>query len=119
MLQGRRLGPPGSPIAFETQFGWVLAGSTNSCTTGQAIAVHHVMLLSGDDLLRQFWEIEEKVGYKFCFTPEEKAVMDHFRSHHTRLQDGRFVVPLPKKSGTKPLGRRSVPLLLRHLVEYP
>ena len=27
MLRGQQLGPPGSPIALETMFGWVLAGS--------------------------------------------------------------------------------------------
>ena len=26
LLDGRRIGPPGSPIALETEFGWVLAG---------------------------------------------------------------------------------------------
>ena len=29
MLHGRRCGPPGTPTAFETQFGWVLMGRTN------------------------------------------------------------------------------------------
>ena len=104
MLHGRRLGSPGSPVAFQTQFGWVLAGSTSSCAPTQVIATHHGTLLTGDDLLRRFWEIEEKVGSEFCFTLEEKTVLDHFRSHHARLENGRFMVPLPKKSGTKPLG---------------
>jgi len=26
VLQGRRSGPPGTPVAFETKFGWILAG---------------------------------------------------------------------------------------------
>ena len=30
LLQGRRTGPPGSPVALETKFGWVLSGSTGS-----------------------------------------------------------------------------------------
>ena len=29
MRQGRRSGMPGSPSAFETDFGWVLAGETS------------------------------------------------------------------------------------------
>ena len=57
---GRRSGPPGSPIAFETMFGWVLAGRTNSHTSiCLSIATHHVSVTSTDDLLRKFWEIEE------------------------------------------------------------
>ena len=30
LLHGRRNGPPGSPVAFETKFDWVLAGRANS-----------------------------------------------------------------------------------------
>ena len=32
MLHGRRLGPSGSPSAFETCFGWVLVGAANNST---------------------------------------------------------------------------------------
>ena len=31
LLQGRRIGPPGSPVAFQATFGWVLAGTCASC----------------------------------------------------------------------------------------
>ena len=103
LLQGRRCGIPGSPIAFETQFGWVLAGSTSSGTPAQVVATHHAMLLSGDDILRRFWEVE-KIAVEDCLTPEESVAMDHFKSHHIRLADGSFQIPLPKKSGSKPLG---------------
>ena len=37
-------------------------------------------------------------------TQEEKLVLDQFKNCHTRLENGRFMVLLPKKSGTKPLG---------------
>ena len=33
ILHGRRSGDPDSPVAFETLFGWVLAGNTNSATS--------------------------------------------------------------------------------------
>ena len=100
---GLRCGCPGSPIALETLFGWVLAGSTDSCAPAPVIATHHTTLLSWDDLLRRFWEVE-KVAVEKCLTPDERSVMDHFKDHHTRLENGRFVVPLPKKPGTLPLG---------------
>ena len=32
LLQGRRTGPSGTPVAFETVFGWVLAGPTSQPT---------------------------------------------------------------------------------------
>ncbi|ORU95138.1 MAG: hypothetical protein A6F71_10845 [Cycloclasticus sp. symbiont of Poecilosclerida sp. M] len=103
VLHGRRCGVPESPVAFETQFGWVLAGSTSSGSPAQVVATHHAMLLSVDDLLRRFWEVE-KIAIKDCHTPEESAVVDHFKDHHTHLEDGRFSVPLPKKNQVKPLG---------------
>ena len=104
-----QLGSPGSPIAFDTQFGWVLAGITISCTPAQVVVSHHTALLTGDDLLRRFWEVEEKLGPDGQLTQEEKLVLDQFKNCHTRLENGIFMVPLPKKSGTKPLvnlGRR-------------
>ena len=117
VLQGRRIGSSGSPIAFETHFGWVLTGNTNSCSSTQVIAAHHVAFLTGDDLLRRFWEIEEKSVPELHFTPEEKAVMTHFQNHHTRLDDGRFMVPLPKKSGCKSLGE-SRSLAVRRFISF-
>ena len=60
MEHGRWRGTQGSPTAFETTFGWVLAGSH----VPQIIHPHHAIslhtsTLSDDDLLRKFWEIEE------------------------------------------------------------
>ena len=54
MCQGRRTGVPGTPIAFETHFGWVLLGGTVSHTPHH-VAVHHAVVLTGDDLLQKFW----------------------------------------------------------------
>ena len=45
MLHGRRQGPQGSPVAFETQLGWVLAGSTHS-SASTLIATHHTAILT-------------------------------------------------------------------------
>ena len=46
LLHGRRSGPPGSPIAFETIFGWVLAGRTSLHTSVcLSIATNHVGII--------------------------------------------------------------------------
>ena len=105
VLQGRRLRIPGLPIAFETQFGWVLAVSTKSRipVPCQDITSCRVSLLTGDALLCHFWEVEEG-DLSQSLSQEEKIVLDHFNTSHGRLEDGRFMVPLPKKSGTTPLG---------------
>ncbi len=52
--------------------------------------------MSGDDILCQFWEIEESLHNAPAFSMEEHAVVQYFETNH-RTPSGRFVVPLPKK----------------------
>ena len=105
LLDGRRTGPPGAPTAFETQFGWVLAGRTNPATsTNQAVATNHITVSCDDDILRKFWEIEENPKEVSCLSPEERTVVRHFQDTHSRSETGRFIVPLPKKPQCKALG---------------
>ena len=100
----RRKGPPGTPTAFETKFGWVLTSKTDDLKIPSKVAAHHAVTLSGDDILRKFWEIEECPRGAANHSPEERAVVRHFDETHKRNEDGRFVVPLPKNPQTKPLG---------------
>ena len=58
LLNGRRHSPPGLPTALETMFGWVLAGNAASLSSINLVS-HHATLLSSDDLIRKFWEVEE------------------------------------------------------------
>ena len=106
MLQGRRCGSPDSPTAFETEFGWVLAGNTMSCTetTMDSVVTHHVTVDGCDDILRKFWEVEENKCENGPLTTEEKYVSLHFKENHYRLDDGAFVVPLPRKQAHPPIG---------------
>lgn len=68
----------GQRVAFETDFGWVLAGSTGPSTPIHCIS-HHVSLLTGDDILRKFWEIEEKPMADAVLSSEERSVMQFFK----------------------------------------
>ena len=106
MLTGRRYGKPGTPTAFETHFGWVLAGSVQGSMVAKSnhLATYHVALKSGDDILRKFWEIEDSPLSMEVLSPEERATVNHFKANHCRLSSGRFVVPLPKKQDAKPIG---------------
>ena len=81
MLHGRRRGTPNSPFAFKTEFGWVLAGCTDSCAPANHVATHHASLLTRDDLLRQFWEVEENPKAHSTLSPEDQPVLDHFKTH--------------------------------------
>ena len=40
----------------------------------------------------------------YSLTAKERSVEEHFKSHHSRTKDGRFIVPLLKKSQHKLLG---------------
>ena len=61
LLHGRRNGPPGSPVAFETEFGWVLSGSTDGGASQEQVNLQatafHACAGSGDDILHKFWEL--------------------------------------------------------------
>ena len=108
LLHGRRTGSPGSPTALETEFGWVLAGSADPRFPATEFTAHHVShhvsLLSGDDLLRKFWEMEEPPPEGPLLSAKERAVVHHFEANHSRTAEGRFIVPLPKKADTPGLG---------------
>ena len=109
LLNGRRVGSPGTPTAFETKFGWVSAGSVESQEqphhiSAHQVATHHSTLITGDDLVRKFWGIEEGPGSKIDSSPEEQAVVSHFKENHRRNESGRFIVPLPRRSNAPILG---------------
>ena len=71
LCQGRQTGAPGSLSAFETEFGWVLAGKLDVYASSHSIASHHVSVATGDDLLQKFWEIEDCPKDQSYLTLEE------------------------------------------------
>ena len=68
---GRWTGASGSSSTFKTEFGWVLAGKLDVYVPSHSIISHHVSVITGDDLLRKFWEIEECPRDQSYLTPEE------------------------------------------------
>jgi hypothetical protein len=68
------------------------------------VLTFHTTALSGDDVLRKFWEIEETSSDQACLSAEERVVIHHFDSNHKRSSEGRFIVPLPKDPNAQPLG---------------
>ena len=86
---------------FQTEFGWVLTGKTESCTPADLITTYHTSLVSGHDILCKFCEIKEKLMSDSVLSWEECIIVHHFRDNHSRTDIGRFVVPLPKKLDAK------------------
>ena len=101
---GRRYGPAGTPTALSTQFGWVITGGVRTkCPSGK-VSTFCASALSGDDLLKRFWEVEGCTFPNPTFSTEERNVMEHFKRNHSRDETGRFVVPLPRRPDVTPLG---------------
>ena len=52
LRHGRRKGPPGSPTALETMFGWVLCGNTEQdILHPSSVTTYHTLVEAGDDIL--------------------------------------------------------------------
>ena len=115
LLHGQRSGPCGTRVAFETKFGWVLTGKTEDLTIPSTVTSLHVTTISGNDILRKFWEIEECPRVTSNHSPEECTIVRHFAENHRRNKDGRFVVPLPRDPQANPLGESRSPAVRRFL----
>ncbi|XP_028159736.1 uncharacterized protein LOC114352350, partial [Ostrinia furnacalis] len=97
LLQGLR--KYNSLIALNSRLGWLISGrasQTDAATLEHNMVVTHTKL-EVDQLLRQFWEIEENIQYKKPMTELELQCEEHFKATHKRNDDGRYIVSLPFK----------------------
>ena len=105
MHHGWREGPPGSPLAFQTELGGVLAGNVlNDSDSHAHVVSHHASVQSGDELLCKFREIEESPATMTPMSTDERLSMHYFHTQHYFSEDGRFVVPLPVKKEAEAIG---------------
>ena len=102
---GRRCGFHGSLAALETCFGWVLTG--NICHERDQIAAC-VSTYTSDELLS--FNTPEPV-----LSSEEKTVVQHFHNSYYQRKDGRYVIPLPRKTNAMPLGELRLDAVRRFL----
>ena len=72
-------------------------------------------VLQGNDLVRKFWEVEERVIHQLALLIEEKTVQEYFDTAHMKNENGRFIVPLPRKANVDPLGDSRVLAVKRFL----
>ena len=55
LLNRRQHRTHGCPVAFETKYGWVLAGGVNSSSLSYcSVVLHHVSIPSNDEPLHKF-----------------------------------------------------------------
>ena len=89
------------PVAFEAKLEWFLAGNTRLPSTDSSVVTYHTSVLTGDDLLCKFWELEENPANKPVLSPQKHAAVKHFEEQHYHSDSGRFVVTLPKGSARR------------------
>lgn len=95
ILSGVKKGGKGSPIAQQTELGWILSGPCSTTERATSIAVRNFNLkICIDDQLKRFWEMED-VGTVKIMTEEEKYCEKHFVETHKRNKAGRYIVALP------------------------
>ncbi|CAG7829316.1 unnamed protein product, partial [Allacma fusca] len=99
---GMKKGRPDQPLAQDTMFGWIISGPTTSAGPSLTASLNNNCAL--DITLRKFWEIEECNYTKRLLTMEETKCEQHYLQTTRRNSDGSFVVQLPFKDITEPLG---------------
>ncbi|XP_053686400.1 uncharacterized protein LOC128735944 [Sabethes cyaneus] len=90
-----RLGP-GLPILVDTVFGWVVSGKA---TKEKATSINCCLATASENLeglLERFWAMES-CDDRPAWSKEEQDSEAHFAKTHSRLDDGRYVVQLPKQ----------------------
>ncbi|XP_029158933.1 uncharacterized protein LOC114931136 [Nylanderia fulva] len=99
-------GPPKTPIAQLTSFGWILSGPASSESTHRTIRSYHISMDSRlYDLLHRFWQQEEIIArHESYISLEDQQCEHHFKDTHTRNDQGRYVVRLPFKKPPQLLG---------------
>ena len=102
MRHDLRVGPPGTPSAIQTAFGWVLSGSVNVEQPASERVTACASVLQGDDLMRKFWEVEECVAHQPALSIEERSVQQHFDTAYKKDQMALSLYLCPEKRTWNP-----------------
>lgn len=88
------------PVAQNTLLGWILSGKVQGeSTSAEKRFVNMHVQVKEDQLLKQFWEIENEPDcIQKRLTPEEIRCEELFESTTIRNDSGRYVVRLPFRS---------------------
>lgn len=106
ILSGLIKGPPLTPIAQSTIFGWTLSGPQGNNNYSKASSMYHCV--SHEDVDRQlerFW-LQEEVSEKKepVLSTDGHACEEFFKSSFKRYKSGRYEVRLPLKESSDVLG---------------
>lgn len=120
LLHNTITGVPGSPVAMNSIFGYLLMGKVefeSSSPVSFPIQVCHSSVNDDFDLKR-FWELESIPEQK-SLSPDELLCETVYETTHTRNESGRYVVALPFRPDAPPLGEsRDIALARFRKLEY-
>lgn len=94
IMSGVKSGPPGTPVAQQTQLGWILSGrvSTESIRTNTVSSLHTTANIEA--LMERFISVESIEDVN-PMTTEEQWCEKFFVDTHRRNEEGRFIIRLP------------------------
>ena len=101
-----------------TIFCWAVGGSSLGSPSGEATSTCLKMGPTEDsagELLQRIWALEEVPGDGDLLTSEELLAVSSFRETHTRSENGRYIVGLPKKDPPVALRKSRSVALQRYL----
>ena len=110
ILPDFKTGSGGSPMAWSTIFGWAIFGpfqSNKSKHRTVNVSVNHYAHeeAPADQILKQFWKVEEVSTTSKALTPEEEAVEQHYNLTYLYIpSQSRYQVKLPQKPAAPGLG---------------
>ena len=112
LQEKKRQGPPNTPMAYLTVFGWAVMGpytpdkaiKQSQQSTATSINKEDTNL-PPDEILARLLVMEEPQDKERVFTQEERMVEDHFkRTHSYDKEEKRYTVRLPMKGSIEQLG---------------
>ena len=109
---GKEEGPPNTPVAWDTVFGWTVLGMYNVEGCKKAISAPALIAdplsaqTTSDQMLFHLWKAEEQPRPESTVqSTEEERVEAHFAQTHQYLtEERRYQVTLPKTLGDHELG---------------
>ncbi|XP_069363429.1 uncharacterized protein [Maniola hyperantus] len=119
-------GPPGTPIAINSVFGYLLLGKLSfdsipprACVSSCSSNIHACLSsFNNDNYLQRFWELESFPEQR-SMTREESMCEDLYKNTFTRDKTGQYVVALPFKPDAPRLGNsRDTALARLRKLEY-
>lgn len=96
----------GKPAGINTIFGWIIMGQvpTQTCSPGKTSLL--VQNLNVENLLKQFWEIEELPRTEIS-NPDDLSCEEFFSQTFSRVESGRYMVKLPFLNAPKLLAKNT------------